>query len=193
MDNRLYYIIEEKVRDVLVEKGLLTEMAFSPKEYASQCGVESYIIYLHLGKLFLFGNTTRNAEDWVNQIIDKHLIPIVTAKYTGGLRSKIKMFNNGFIKYYFGDNYADYNEKMTEICKSAITEVKEGSIRLYHKNIEPIIEIEDAVSKGKNIIVELVDKATSQLGILEHEAVRNELKPFLKSLLTSNFGITFNS
>ena len=97
MDNRLYYIIEETVRKALLEKGLLLEMAFSPKEYASQCGVESYIIYLHFGKLFLFGNSTRNAEDWVNQIIDKHLIPIITAKYTGGIRSKSKMFNNGFV------------------------------------------------------------------------------------------------
>lgn len=193
MDNRLYYIIEETVRKALLEKGMLLEMAFSPKEYASQCGVESYIIYFHLGKLFLFGNSTRNAEDWVNQIIDKHLIPIVTAKYTGGIRSKSKMFNNGFVKYYFGENYVDYEEKMTEICKSAVTEVKEGSMRLYNKEIEPIIEIEEAVNIGKNVIIEFVNKAISQLGVMEHENVRSVLKPFLKSLLTTYFGISFDN
>ena len=59
---------------------------------------------------------------------------MITAPYTSSIRSKIKMFQKGFIEKHFGIDFRDYNRVMSNFCDSAIDEVKKGDARLYNLN-----------------------------------------------------------
>lgn len=189
MNKNVDRIIRDSLREFMENKELLNEMAYSPKDYCSQCGVQADIVYLHLGKLFLYGDSTRNAEDWVNQIIDRHIVNMVCAKYTSSLRSKTSMFYKGYIEYNFGKEFTDYKDRMTDFCKIAKAEVRDGCMRLYNKDIKPLVEIDDAVEKGKDVVMALILKAISLLPNNNVEEVRQILKNTLKEELQKHFGI----
>ena len=189
-------IIEEKQFQKILEryygKSLLTEMPYSPKDYSTDCAVHAIMVYIHLGKLFLFGDTTNNGEDWVKQILNHHLIPMVTASYTSSIRSKTKMFHNGFVVKYFGMDYTDFETTMANFCDSAIDEVKSRAKRLYNKEAIPLRSIEEAVTIGMDIVKGLMELSESLLSNLNANEVRGTLKPFLMKQLKDKFGIEFD-
>lgn len=191
MNKQIDTIIRENLREFLHSKELLVEMPYSPKEYSIQCGVQGDIVYLHLAKLFLFGNLTRNADDWVNQIVDRHLVNMVHANYGSSLRSQTTMFYKGYVEFIFGKNFVDYENKMRDFCQIAIIEVQEKSLKLYNQEIKPLFKIEDAVNKGKNVVITLIEKASSLLSNNSIEEVRQTLKQTLKEKLQEYFDIEF--
>lgn len=171
------------------DRELLMEMPYSPKDFMGNTDVHARIVYEHFAKLLLFGDSTNNASDWTNQILNKHTIPILISKVTGRPRVKTNLIIKGFKTNFFGEKFEDYEEQMANFCAAAEKEVKEGAMRLYNLTITPIRTTTEAVEFGRNIIEGFCDKVVELTNYTDFNEVYDILQPYVRNLLNANLGL----
>lgn len=134
------------------ERGMSTEMPYERGDYICVVDQHARDAYLHLAKLLLYKDTTHNADGWINDIVNKFTLPMLTAKAFVSTEARARIIYKGYIVNFFGSQFEDYDEQMENFCHSAIWDMeakakKEGTIVPKHDDIE------QSISSGKNIIV----------------------------------------
>lgn len=134
------------------ERGLLIEMPYERGDYICVVDQHARNAYLHLAKLLLYKNTTNDADAWINDIVNKFTLPMLTAKAFVSTEARARIIYKGYIVNFFGSQFEDYDEQMENFCHSAIRDMeakakKEGTIVPKHDDIK------QSISSGKNIIM----------------------------------------
>lgn len=182
-------ITEEQLHYILgstSDRELLMEMPYSPKDFMGNTDVHARLVYELFDKILLFGDSTNNASDWTNQILNRHTIPILTSKVTGKPRVKTNLIIKGFKTNFFGDNFEDYEEQMSNFCAAAEIEVKEGAMRLYNSTITPIRTTKESVELGRNIIEGFCNKISELTNYTDFNEVYDILQPYVRNLPNTN-------
>lgn len=185
-ENEICLMIEESVNRILQIKhgGLLLEEPYSPTPYTIVLDTHARIAYVHLAKIFLFGDSTNNANTWLTQALNGHTIPYITSKLTTGDKAKLKKVKEGFIVNFFGKNFEDYETQMRNFCLEAETEVQEGSQKQFHRDAPPHRTIDEAVAIGKNVIMAFATKVCELAKSTNEEEVKSVLIPYMQNLIT---------
>lgn len=92
----LKVIVERVTRQVLEERGLLTEMPYERSDYVYAVDKDARNAYIHLAKLLLFKNRTNDANKWINDVINNFTLPMLTAKVYVSKRSQSKVLFKGY-------------------------------------------------------------------------------------------------
>lgn len=175
--------------NIIEGKELLMEMPYSPSDFLIIVDSYARLYYTHLGKLLLFGDSTNNGSDWLNQIINRHITPLLTSKVTNGKSGLQKAIFKGFRTNFFSDDYSDFDTKMREFCSDASEEVTEGALKMYNKRIVPLRDINNALSIGKAIVIEFNNTIFQICGnITDKDEIKSILKDKLQELFTE-YGI----
>ena len=91
-------IVRDCTAQVLAENScaekLLLEMPYHPNDFKPICDAKARNAYIHLCKILLFENSTRNASDWLNQTVNNFITPMITSKITSK-SGKAHGFNRG--------------------------------------------------------------------------------------------------
>ena len=177
--------IEYETNKILQSKygRLLLEEPYSPTPYTIVLDTQARITYIHLAKIFLFGNSTNDANTWLTQALNGHTIPYITSKVTTGDKTKMKKIKEGFIVNFFGKNFEDYETQMRNFCSEAETEVQEGSQKMFHRDAPPHRSIDEAVAIGKNVVIAFATKVCELAKSTNEEEVKSVLIPYMQNLI----------
>lgn len=145
-------IVTETLKEIKEQNSLLLEMPYSRNDYIVIVDANARNAYIHFGKLFLYKNTTQNANSWINEIVNKFTVPMLTAKVHVGDNAKAKVLINGYIVNFFGENYEDYMEQMEDFCSQSIYEM-ESHAQINGMAIPEHDEIKETIEKGEEIII----------------------------------------
>lgn len=185
-ESELCSLITKSVNKVLQTRnnGLLMEEPYSPEPYYILLDTHARIAYVHLAKIFLFGNTTNDANTWLTQALNGHTIPYITSKVTTGNKTKLEKVKEGFIINFFGKNFEDYETQMRNFCTEAETEVQEGSQKRFHRDAPPHRTIDEAVAIGKNVVIAFATKVCELAKNTNEEKVKSILIPYMQQLIS---------
>ena len=178
-------MVTESVKRVLQSQSLLTEEPYSPKPYFILLDTLARIAYFHLAKIFLFGNSTSDANIWLTQAINGHTIPYITATVTTGNKTKKKTIKDAFITNFFGNNFEDYEHQMRNFCIEAEDEVQTGSQEKFHKDAPSHRTIDDAVAIGKSVVFAFATKVVEMSNSTNEDEVKSVLVPYMEEQISS--------
>ena len=173
-------MIVESVERVLQSKGMLNEEPYSPNPYFVLLDTHARIAYIHLAKIFLFGNSTNDANIWLTHALNAHTIPFITSTVTTGNKTKKKTIKEVFITNFFGENFEKYEEQMRNFCEEAETEVQEGCQEKYHQDAPPHRTIENAMAIGKEIVIAFANKVLEIYKCTDIDTAKSILIPFMQ-------------
>lgn len=186
-------IVRDSTAQVLAENScvekLLLEMPYHPNDFKPICDAKARNAYIHLCKILLFEDSTRNASDWLNQTVNNFITPMITSKITTGDTTLRKLIIRGFKINLFGTNFEDYRLQMKNFCQEALGEVQAGSVRLYNKSIYPVRSIGNAVTIGKDIVNGLCSKIDELISEKDSAIVTKTLQKFLRGILNNKLGL----
>ena len=141
-------------------KYFINEMPYTPKDFLILADTSARKAYIHLAKIFLFGDSTRNAKDWLSQVINNFTIPMITSSVSKSVKLTKKGVKKAYLTNFFDDDFSEYEAQMEIFCKSAIDDVQNGSQRLYKKDAPPHLDIKDAITRSKPIITSYCNLVT---------------------------------
>lgn len=151
-ENDLERMVLETLNSLSEEKELLLEMPYQRSDYLVVVDSNARNAYIHFGKLFLYKDSTRNASNWVNEIVHNFTVPMLTAKVYVNNKAKAKVLVNGFINNFFGKNFSDYEEQMCNFCVQSIRDIENGA-KKSGMLIPQYDDIDESIIKGKPIVV----------------------------------------
>ncbi len=184
-ESELCSMVEASVNKILQTRygSQLLEEPYSPNPYTIVLDTHARIAYVHLAKIFLFGNSTNDANAWLTQALNGHTIPYITSKVTTGDKTKLKKVKEGFIVNFFGKDFEDYESQMRNFCTEAETEVQEGSQKQFHRDAPPHRTVDEAVAIGKNAVIAFATKVCELARSTNEEEVKSILIPYMQKLI----------
>ena len=192
-ENELKRIVKESIIEVINEiKGndsLLLEMPYSRNDYIVVLDTNARNAYIHFGKLFLYKDSTQDANGWVDEIVNKFTVPMLRAKVYVSDKAKEKAILNGYIFNFFGENYEDYQNQMEDFCSQSVYEVEKNA-KKRGLEIPKHDDMKEAIEKGKEIIMSYGNAIKDVLKYNDQEQATQKLKEIVRSNVNNAFGLS---
>lgn len=144
--------------------------------------------YVHLAKIFLYGNSTNDANQWINEIVYKFTIPSLLGKVRVNNQARTKLLVRGYIENFFDKNFEDYELYMENFCAIAINEVEEKA----SKKQQPIPvhdDIKQSMERGKSILIAYANAVASLSNGTTQEEADRTLQKVLRKKLNAAFDL----
>lgn len=173
---------------VLEEQTLLTEMPYERYDYFYSVDKNARNAYFHFAKLFLYKNTTNEADKWINDIINNFTLPMLTATVLVSQIARAKLLYKGYIVNLFGKDFEDYDYQMEYFCDYAIGDMEE----IAKQKGLPIPchdDIKQSMNEGKNIVMAYAKTVCNMVTGVKQQEANAILQSTIRNEINNTFGL----
>ena len=186
-ESELHRIVRETTLRILEGTQLLTEMPYERKVFLTLVDTNAKNAYIHLAKIFLYGNSTNDANKWANEIVNKFTIPFLLGKVHVSNKARTKILVQGYIENLFGENFEDYELHMENFCATAIADV-EDKAKKENLPIPTHNDIKQAMECGRDVLIAYANAVSS----LSNGTTQEEANRILQNVLRKKVNASFN-